>query len=95
MAFTPDGCWLPLVLLDTLAPGWFDLAQQLGCDAVVSHYRLMDAAMVAQLHTAGLRALCYTVNDADEAQRLRALGIDGLITDAVDQLAAQDHVVLD
>lgn len=78
------------LLLDRLAPGWFDLARELGCAAVVTAYPLMDAAVIAQLHAAGLRALCYTVNDPAEAQRLLALGIDGIITDAVDRFAPDE-----
>ncbi|MBA4177037.1 MAG: glycerophosphodiester phosphodiesterase [Leptothrix sp. (in: Bacteria)] len=81
------------LLLDKLTPGWFELAQGLGCVAVVTQHRLMDAPVVARLHAAGLHALCYTVNDADEARRLLALGVDGLITDAVDRFAAEDGVV--
>ena len=73
------------LLLDTLHHGWFEGAQALGCAAVVTAFELMDGALVAQLHGAGLRALCYTVNDPAEAQRLLALGVDGLITDAVDR----------
>ena len=42
------------------------------------------------MHAAGLRALCYTVNDPAEAQRLLALGIDGIITDAVDRFAPDE-----
>jgi glycerophosphoryl diester phosphodiesterase len=34
-----------------------------------------------------MHALVYTVNDAPEARRLIALGIDGLITDAVDRFS--------
>lgn len=83
------------LLLDTLPPGWFERAQQLGCVAVVTQHRLMDAAVVSQLHGAGLRALCYTVNDANEARRLRALGVDGLITDAVDRFAPSAPSVSD
>jgi glycerophosphoryl diester phosphodiesterase len=75
------------LLVDTLWPQWFDVAQSLGCVAVVSNFRLMDEALVAQLHGAGMRALCYTVNEAADAQHLIALGIDGLITDAVDRFA--------
>jgi glycerophosphoryl diester phosphodiesterase len=75
------------LLVDTLWDGWFAMAQALGCVAVVSNFRLMDATLVAQLHGAGLRALCYTVNEAEDAQRLRALGVDGLITDAVDRFS--------
>ncbi|HSW04465.1 glycerophosphodiester phosphodiesterase [Aquabacterium sp.] len=75
------------LLLDTLWPGWFDVAQSLGCVAVVSKHTLMDASLLQMLHGAGWCALCYTVNDAAEAERLRALGIDGLITDAVDRFS--------
>jgi glycerophosphoryl diester phosphodiesterase len=75
------------LLLDTLWPGWFDMTRALGCVAVVTNYKLMDMALLGQLHGAGLRALCYTVNDPAEARRLVALGIDGLITDAVDRFS--------
>ncbi len=74
------------LLLDTLWEGWLAAAQALGCVAVVTNYRLMDAALMATLQAQGLRGLCYTVNDAAEAQRLLALGVQGIITDAVDRL---------
>ncbi len=75
------------LLLDTLWDGWLDAATALGCAAVVTNHKRMDAALLARLHGAGLRALCYTVNDAADAARLLALRIDGLITDAVDRFA--------
>ena len=73
------------LLLDARWPGWLEAAQALGCAAVVSDHCLLDAAMVARLHGAGLRALVYTVNDAATAQRLLAWGVDAIITDAVDR----------
>ena len=75
------------LLLDSLWPGWDSTAQALGCVAVVTHHRLMDAALRQHLHAQGLRALVYTVNEPEDAQRLLALGVDGLITDAVDRFA--------
>ena len=75
------------LLVDTLWPGWFEVAGQIGCVAVVSNFRLMDAALLQHLHSAGWRAMVYTVNMPDDAQRLLALGVDGLITDAVDLFA--------
>ncbi len=75
------------LLLDTLWAGWWDVAQAIGAVAVVTNHALMDAALIGKLHTAGLRALCYTVNDPAEAQRLVALGIDGIISDAVDRFS--------
>ena len=72
------------LLLDTLWDGWFDVATSLGCVACVTNYNVMDRALIDRLHGAGLRALVYTVNEPAEAQRLVGLGIDGIVTDAVD-----------
>jgi glycerophosphoryl diester phosphodiesterase len=72
------------LLLDTLWNGWLDTARDLGCVAIVCNHALWDAAVVAQVHGAGLRALSYTVNDEWAAQRLLDLGTDGIITDRVD-----------
>ena len=73
------------LLVDTLWLGWLQMAQRLACVAVVSNHQLMDAALIEQLHAAGLRALCYTVNEEIDVRRLLDLGIDGIITDAVDR----------
>ena len=75
------------LLLDSLRAGWLDEAKALGCVAVVTAYALMDATVLAQLHGAGLRGLCYTVNDPAEAARLTAMRIDAIITDAVDRFS--------
>jgi glycerophosphoryl diester phosphodiesterase len=75
------------LLVDTAEGGWFEAAESLDCVAVVAHHALIDAAWIQRLHACGKRALAYTVNDEVTAQRLRAAGIDGLITDAVDRFA--------
>ncbi len=75
------------LLVDTLWDGWFEMARSLACVAVVSNHVVMSAEVLSRIHGAGLRALCYTVNEAIDAQRLLDLGLDGLITDAVDRYA--------
>ena len=75
------------LLLDSLWAGWQDMATELGCVAIVTHHTLMDAGLLAQARAAGWLAMVYTVNDAADADRLLALGVDGLITDAVDRFA--------
>lgn len=72
------------LLLDTLWDGWADVAQQLGCVALVCNHALWDAALVDKARGLGLRTLSYTVNDEWAAERLIALGTDGIITDRVD-----------
>lgn len=75
------------LLVDTLWDGWFDVARRLQCVAVVANHALWDTATVARVHGAGMRCLSYTVNDDWAAQRLLALGTDGIITDRVDLFA--------
>lgn len=72
------------LLLDTLWKGWLETALTLGCVAVVCNHALWDRSSVTQAKSAGFRALSYTVNDEWAAQRLLALGTDGIITDRVD-----------
>ena len=75
------------LLLDTLWPGWLDMAQQLECAAVITNYNVMSAQTLAQIHGAGMRGLVYTVNDPAPAAWLQSIGIDGIITDAVDRFS--------
>jgi glycerophosphoryl diester phosphodiesterase len=81
------------LLLDTLWDGWFEVAQSLGCVACVTNHVLMDSALIERLHGSGLRALVYTVNDASQARRLVALGVDGMVTDAVDRFSPAGAVL--
>jgi glycerophosphoryl diester phosphodiesterase len=75
------------LLLDTLWPGWLDVAQQLGCSAIITNYNVMSAQALGQVHGAAMRSLVYTVNDPAPAAWLQSIGIDGIITDAVDRFS--------
>ncbi len=74
------------LLLDHLPDDPLALARELQCVALIIDHELMDEALVARLHAAGLRALVYTVNDAQRAKALLDIGVDGIVTDAVDRL---------
>ncbi len=76
------------LLLDSLWPGWDKVAASLGCVAIVTQHALMDADLLALARSRQWRAMVYTVNEPADAQRLLGLGIDGLITDAVDRFSA-------
>ena len=75
-------CRAPCCL--TLPEDWLQAAFALGCVAVVCNHSLWNSGHVEKVHDAGLRALSYTVNEPPAAQRLIALGTDGIITDRVD-----------
>lgn len=61
-------------------------AMALHCVALHPHTSLIHASLVAQTHAAGLRLHAWTVDRADEAQRLLRMGVDGLITNAPDRV---------
>jgi glycerophosphoryl diester phosphodiesterase len=63
------------------------MAQDLACVAVITNYNVMSKQTLARIHGAGLRGLVYTVNDPAPAAWLRSIGIDGIITDAVDRFS--------
>ncbi|HEX6017778.1 MAG TPA: glycerophosphodiester phosphodiesterase [Burkholderiaceae bacterium] len=75
------------LLLDTLWPGCIEMAASLQCVAIITNHKLMDSALCDQIHSGDRRALVYTVNDAARARELIALGIDGIVTDAVDMFS--------
>ncbi len=76
------------LLLESVPQDWAARCVRLGCVAVVVAEQLLDAPLVARMHAAGLRVLAYTVNLPQRAQALGQWGLDGLITDAVDRIAA-------
>jgi glycerophosphoryl diester phosphodiesterase len=49
-------------------------------------HELIDADLVATVHGLGARVIAWTVNDPNDARRLRQLGVDGLCTDDVSAL---------
>ena len=75
------------LLLDKLWAGWEAVANALDCVAVVTNYNVMSPALLQQLHSAGRRGLVYTVNDPATVAWLLTMGIDGIITDAVDRFS--------
>jgi glycerophosphoryl diester phosphodiesterase len=80
------------LLLETLGGRWLEDALALRCVGIVTAYAQIDAVSIGRVHNAGLKALVYTVNDPAEARRLVGLGIDGIITDAVDRFSPGEAV---
>jgi glycerophosphoryl diester phosphodiesterase len=51
-----------------------------GCEAVMAHWTLVSARLVAAVHGAGGQLYAWTVDDPERIERLESLGVDGLIT---------------
>lgn len=49
--------------------------------AVIMNWRLADKSLIDELHSARLQTFIWTVNSRREMERLRELGVDGIISD--------------
>jgi glycerophosphoryl diester phosphodiesterase len=76
-------------LVERLPDDWVAYCQRLGCVAIDPNWRQLTAPVIAQAHASQLRVLTYTVNDPQKAAELLALGLDCLITDAVDRIVPE------
>ena len=76
---------LPLAyLVEQFAPSAVEDALRLRAEGLHTDWQQITPAVAHAVKSAGLRLRAYTVNDAAEAQRLFALGVDGLFTDVMD-----------
>jgi glycerophosphoryl diester phosphodiesterase len=80
---------LPRALLVKAVPDdWRQRCRALGCVALDAHHAGVDAALVQAVHAEGMRMITYTVNDLERVVWLESIGVDAVITDAVDRIAA-------
>jgi glycerophosphoryl diester phosphodiesterase len=76
------------LLVDHVPADWQDRLARLACVALDADHTALSADIVAQARRAGYRVLTYTPNAMERVAELAAWGVDGVITDAVDRIAA-------
>ena len=83
---------LPSIPIGALVAGvpldWAGSAIELGAASLHLSTEFVDARLVADAKSHGLKVYVYTVNDLGEAQQLREAGIDGIFTDLPDRMVA-------
>ncbi|HEX2505349.1 MAG TPA: glycerophosphodiester phosphodiesterase [Gaiellaceae bacterium] len=57
------------------------MARSAQADVVSLHHLVLSEAAVRRCHDLGLAVFAWTVNDADDLERVVALGVDGVVTD--------------
>jgi glycerophosphoryl diester phosphodiesterase len=60
--------------------------ERLGCVALHCNFKALTEELAAEIHHAGYSILLWTVNDPAEARRMRAMGADCLVTDALERI---------
>jgi glycerophosphoryl diester phosphodiesterase len=76
------------LLIDRPTRRALDLLDRLDCVSLHCDFRRASAALVRTLQASGRPVLCYTVNDAAHAHRLRQLGVASIITDRPAEIGA-------
>lgn len=85
--FRRDAPGMPIALLYASRARWVRrLAEPLNAAAVHPDHRLVGPADVRRAQAAGRRVMCWTVNGIEDARRLLAMGIDGVMTDDPERL---------
>jgi glycerophosphoryl diester phosphodiesterase len=74
-------------LFDRLEPDTVSRAVALGCVALDAKHSLLAADAIEDARNASLRVLAWTVNDPARIAELRSLGVDTIITDAIDVIS--------
>jgi len=74
------------LLIDRFDDTTLDVARALGCVALDARHTILRDEIVQSTHSAGLRIVAWTVNEPERAAALRDLGVDTIITDAIDLL---------
>ncbi len=76
------------LLVDELPADWLARLARLGCVALDANHQHVTREIVATAHREGYRVCCWTVNDPARVTELAAWGVDTIITDAIDVIAA-------
>jgi glycerophosphoryl diester phosphodiesterase len=76
------------LLLDELPDDWLERLQRIDGVALDANHKVLTAAVVDTAHRAGFRVMCYTPNERERIDELASWGVDTIITDAVDHIAA-------
>jgi glycerophosphoryl diester phosphodiesterase len=77
-------------MLYTVVPGnWQDDLRALGCVALHTSHKMLKAQAACAIKAAGYGLFVYTVNDADTARAMFAMGVDAMCTDRLDLIGPQ------
>ena len=73
-------------LITVFGAGCVRAALSLGCRIVATNHRFMTRALAARARRSGLSVFCWTVDDRRRCERLRDMGVNGVITNRPDLL---------
>ena len=75
------------LICDDVPENYIEFLDRHGCTSLHCHHAGITAGFVAALHNVGKCVRAFTVNNEAAAQRLFAMGVDGIFTDHPEQMA--------
>lgn len=78
--------WPAALLFEEVPPDWRERLHRLGAGSLHCRFRQTSWAWLADALAAGIEVRCYTVNEPDEASRLRERGVVGVFSDRIDRV---------
>jgi glycerophosphoryl diester phosphodiesterase len=77
------------LLVEEYLPAHDAILDELECVSLHCEHTTLNADIVQHLHARSTRVLTYTVNHVDQAAALFKLGVDGIFTDQLSDMAAK------
>lgn len=74
-------------LLEAIPYKYASFGQDIGAHYVVLYYESINKEFVDDAHKRGMQVLVYTVNDPRDIQTMKALGVDGIISNYPDRIS--------
>lgn len=74
-------------LLEAIPYKYASFGQDIGAHYVILYYESVNQEFVDDAHKRGMQVLVYTVNDPETIQAMKALGVDGLISNYPDRIS--------
>jgi len=88
VTYAPGSPWLGSIQHEDFGADLAGAAAAVGAQVVSPLHSSCDEVFVARAHALGLAVLPWTVNADEDLLRMRALGVDGLVTDDPDRAVA-------
>ncbi len=74
------------VLISEQHFNYVEITKELGAKAVIPEYHLVNEAYVKDAHERGLQIVVWTANEKDDIERMKRIGVDGIISNYPDTL---------
>ncbi len=67
-----------------------DFAEEVDAFSVNPYFRTLDENLVEEAHNRGFKVFVWTVNEVEDIEKMKSIGVDGIISDYPDRIRNMD-----